>query len=566
MPDLSSPRARSRNSWYYFNRSETVFIFIHGIFSDCKSCWTHQSAVDPSNVVFWPDLIINDSRLDTPSIFLGGYETSLSSGDLRIKDAARDVLDAMRMEDFQGRPAPFEKRNIVFIGHSTGGIVARYLLERFKEQFADKTVGLVLLASPSLGSIYANKLRALAKFYSQELGLQLQWGGEDLADLDDRFKDLVYENKIPRLLGVEAYEHYFILRNSLFPGFIEPFIPNRRKVVSALSAARYFGAPRLLSGTDHFSAAKPDSVDHSSHKLLVNFWSDFKGRFEPNLNVALSSHSKTGETLTCVPLLFRDQLRTNPASVANAVYQCSQGQKSFEIYWPQENSDLLRIADDFLADAEKFYDRASRFYGEVPEKVMSFTRLARPAIGRAKAIRAKAVHRLVPMLAGMRAYYGESAEVESLRTAVGNYLELSNFEAQFDIAYALSHERTRKSYPYLFWEPWFKLPNQLARMSRLFGHDEEFGRTKAIELCGEIVYELFWGPLAKLLKSIEATIDDTGTRALDNQWFVTCVIPQWNLLEALKDSGTIVEYRPEGKLANLWNSTGSEIEHEIDLP
>jgi hypothetical protein len=145
------------------------------------------------------------------------------------------------------------------------------MLERFQSTFKDKGLGLVLIASPSLGSVYANRLDTLARFYNQQLGLQLKWGGEDLADLDDRFKDLVFTKALPRLTGVEAYEHYFILRKQWLPKWFEPWLPNRRKLVSALSAGRYFGAPRLLEGTDHFSAVKPDSLSHPAHRLLVGF-------------------------------------------------------------------------------------------------------------------------------------------------------------------------------------------------------------------------------------------------------------------------------------------------------
>jgi len=82
----------------------------------------------------------------------------------------------------------------------------------------------------------------------------------------------VYERKIPRLSGIEAYENYFILRRS----WPLSWLPNRRKVVDPLSAARYFGPPRHLPDTDHYSIAKPDSLDHPSHQLVVDLWNEFK--------------------------------------------------------------------------------------------------------------------------------------------------------------------------------------------------------------------------------------------------------------------------------------------------
>ncbi|MEX0829560.1 MAG: tetratricopeptide repeat protein [Nitrospirales bacterium] len=259
------------NFWYISNESDTVFIFVHGIFSTSQTAWLHDSKKGP----YWPDLVSQDHRLQSPAVYMAGYSTSLTSGDFTIKDAARAILDALQRVDPQGRQPPLDKGHLIFLCHSTGGIVIRYLLERNQHLFRDKAVGLVLLASPSLGSVYANKLKPLAKFYNQQLGLQLQWRGESLADLDDRFKDLVHEKRIPRLTGVEAYEHYFIMRKQCLPGWLDRMLPNRRKLVDSLSAGRYFGAPRLLPNTDHSSAVKPDSRDHPSHQLLVTFYGEF---------------------------------------------------------------------------------------------------------------------------------------------------------------------------------------------------------------------------------------------------------------------------------------------------
>jgi pimeloyl-ACP methyl ester carboxylesterase len=274
------------NFWYVYNDADTVIIFVHGIFSSSRECWLYRDPQDPEHSVYWPDLVRMDSRLESPSIYLGGFTTSLNAGDLSIKDCARELLDALTMVDSQGRRPPLEKPNLIFVCHSAGGIVVRYLLDRHRTRFKEKAIGLVLIASPSLGSVYANKLATLAQFYNQRLGLQLQWGGESLRDLDDRFKDLVFYRQLPRLTGVEAYEHYFILRKQWLPSWVERWVPNRRKLVSELSAGRYFDAPRLLPNTDHFSAVKPESFDHPAHVLLVTFWLELE---KPDSNTKFHS-------------------------------------------------------------------------------------------------------------------------------------------------------------------------------------------------------------------------------------------------------------------------------------
>lgn len=60
-------------------------------------------------------------------------------------------------------------KKIIFIGHSTGGIVARYILESRVDLFKDKKIGLALYASPSLGSKMANAIRWISKLTNHKL-------------------------------------------------------------------------------------------------------------------------------------------------------------------------------------------------------------------------------------------------------------------------------------------------------------------------------------------------------------------------------------------------------------
>ena len=180
----------------------------------------------------------------------------------------------MNRVDELGRPTVMSRPRILFVCHSTGGIVARYLLEYNAEQFRSKTVGMLLIASPSYGSKWADKLSLLSRFYNQRLGIQLQWGNWSLRDLDARFKDLVNNRTIPSFIGIEAYENRFIVHRK--------WLPDRTVVVTEESAGRYFGAPVLLRGTDHFSSVKPADTKHPAHELLVDFWYRFRQLFLAN--------------------------------------------------------------------------------------------------------------------------------------------------------------------------------------------------------------------------------------------------------------------------------------------
>ncbi len=258
---------RKNNFWYSYNDSDAVIVFVHGIFSDSKGCWYHKEKGGSATGVFWPDLILDDTRFGSPSVYLGGFYTAIDAGRYEIKNAAEELFAALLREDGEGREPPINKKHIIFVCHSTGGIVARYLLERHEDDFKDKDlVGTVLIASPSYGARMADRLKPLSELYNQSLGAQLEWGHWSLRDLDDRFKDMVNDRAkhIPNLKGIEGYENHFILHRRL--------LPDRTVLVTEESAGRYFGAPVHLRNTDHFSTVKPHGVDHPAHELLVDFW------------------------------------------------------------------------------------------------------------------------------------------------------------------------------------------------------------------------------------------------------------------------------------------------------
>lgn len=258
------PPSDVNNVWYEYRESDTAMVFVHGVLSDSRSCWLRSANKFVANDTYWPELVCRDERLEKPSIFLGGYYTDIASGPYDIDNCERELYQALRTPIEPGLRTPMDWKNLIFVCHSTGGIVTRYLLERRQTEFRDKKVGLVLIASPSFGARLADKLDWLVKFYKNELGKQLEWGNWSLRDLDGRFKDLVNDRKIPHLRGVEACENRFIIHRK--------WLPNVTYVVDEESAGRYFGAAVMLPNTDHFTAVKPESFSHPAHRLLLEFY------------------------------------------------------------------------------------------------------------------------------------------------------------------------------------------------------------------------------------------------------------------------------------------------------
>lgn len=251
--------------WYQANSSSTVFVFVHGIFSNSIECWTSKSGV------YWPQLLRSDARFGSPSIYLGSYHTDYASGLYRVPDAATELLTYMRVKDPRGRMPMLDKPNIVFIAHSTGGLVVRYMLERNQELFKSKHIGLVLLASPSRGSAWADRMKLIRKAFGNRMAGQLERDNDFLADLDGRFFDLVMQKRLPGLVGIDLFENNFVVAGPLF---------HSAHVVSAQDSASYFGAYKIIPDSDHFTIAKPTWLGHPSHQYLLDFYETV---FRPSL-------------------------------------------------------------------------------------------------------------------------------------------------------------------------------------------------------------------------------------------------------------------------------------------
>ncbi len=259
-PQDQAPR---NNSWWEYRSTGSVIVFVHGVLSSSESCW-----LNTSTKAFWPDLVRQDPSLGDSALYLAGYYTAFDSTDYSIADCARELLSALLAAG--DHPPVLDHERIVFVCHSLGGIVTRYMLERWREKFRQKKVGLLLIASPSAGSRYANYLGNLLQVLRHQTGKQLRWKSDDLVDLDRRFKDALEQRYIPNLIGREACEHRFVF----YRRYLGPFNDIFSSVVELESAGRYFGDPRRLPKTDHFSCVKPDSPQHCSHLLLREFYSE----------------------------------------------------------------------------------------------------------------------------------------------------------------------------------------------------------------------------------------------------------------------------------------------------
>ena len=265
-PPDSRPQEGENNLWHQYRDSDRCIVFVHGLGDDSRGCWYSDSAGS-----YWPDRLAASHGLSDYSIYLGGYYThKLKSKDYGVADCAAELFKGLAMP---GRQRPvIEHKAILFVCHSLGGIVTRYMLESKRDRFQDQAIGLFLFASPSTGSGWADVVGRIANY--------LDWNPSDvlkllatnsplLADLDGRFKDLIHKKKggIPRLLGREACE-----TEGLKKGF--------PVVVNCDSAGRYFASVEKLAGTNHSTCVKPDSDRHPAHKTLLSWIVEFEEEFK----------------------------------------------------------------------------------------------------------------------------------------------------------------------------------------------------------------------------------------------------------------------------------------------
>ncbi len=274
---LGLPEKNQNNVWYppFLDTNNTVLVFVHGILGDSRETWFYEDKTDSKQNTYWPRLISEDEQFKNASIFLGGYMTEFDSLKYDGRHAARELFTALKSnkgalpnpEIHKVSKTVMEHKNLLFITHSTGGIIVRYLLYHEREAFKDKTVGLALIASPSYGSQWADRLTPLLGYYGNKLSKQLQWNSGFLNQLHDNFKDLVGAGgkRLPYMVGQEAIENQFVIHSKWW-------WPSKSLIVEPESAAQYFPSPKMLPGTDHFSTVKPDGTAHPGYDFVSTFF------------------------------------------------------------------------------------------------------------------------------------------------------------------------------------------------------------------------------------------------------------------------------------------------------
>lgn len=231
---------------------DTNVVFIHGILSNSSSAWT---AADGTA---WPHLLEDEPTRAGLGIFTFAYATTVTTGTYSVEQVVTALHEFLLQEGLLAKP------RLMIVAHSMGGIAARRWLVQHAADLASRNIalGLLLVASPSLGSGYANLLKQLNDFLgnSQLAGLELSDRNQWLDGLDRDFRRLLDDGRLT-IVGREIVED----RPPAFLAYL-----TNAPIVASFSAGRYFSDSVTVNGSDHMSVCKPTDRAAIQHTMLLN--------------------------------------------------------------------------------------------------------------------------------------------------------------------------------------------------------------------------------------------------------------------------------------------------------
>jgi hypothetical protein len=300
-----------RSAWYCANNTDTVVVFVHGLHSNNVTAWKSLEPQDADSASYWPSLVLTDANLRQPSVYLAGFYTEIGGTEYSMNDAANELYSALATPSGT-QPPVLSKRNILFVAHSLGGIIVRDVLVRHTQVFAGKRVGLLLVASPSGGSRYAQALATTASVTRQRLVQELAIGSPFLRHLDDDFRQLLLDQRIPGLVGTELVENQFVDLGAGTSGMFGQLASQfgwvlakvyGERIVEPESAARYFPRPVVIPKSDHSTISRPSGLNDYAHRELVLLFNRMQAAAAPSceppagFRLVLDVRSKVSETL-----------------------------------------------------------------------------------------------------------------------------------------------------------------------------------------------------------------------------------------------------------------------------
>ena len=494
-----------KGRWIQDAGVDAAIVFIHGILSDGEECWKHE------NGTFWPELIAEEAALSSVGVYLFKYKTGVFSATYSLGDAVDSLGEHLRLDNVLSR------RQIIFVCHSMGGIVARRFLVKNAVELidADKEFGLFLIASPSLGAKYANWLRPMARLlgHTQADILRFSQTNTWLNDLDRDFMKLRDSNRL-KISGKELVEDQFIVARGIW----------HRQVVEPPSGARYFGNSTKIPNSDHSSIVRVEDGSTHQHRLLLEFVRELLSSNQSTVDTGIPSIQRHPDPTT-QNLRFSDAVQADLVSCQLAVSNVWEGKKAFSIEWPDTTHMHIEILRQLAIDVEDHLNPKSIFHGLHEKTLSDFVSWSKSTLEWVDRVMPNVADRVVPLVGGMNQYWKGFDGVQA--DALKNYVTLCNVEIISRVIGMFRYDGLYNKYFPMEFEHWFAQESwQLYKT--VFNIQDRIVRAKITEISGEEIYSnglsgaYFWGPEQDVLASCRRRPGD----AVVGTWFDRYLIPQ----------------------------------------
>jgi pimeloyl-ACP methyl ester carboxylesterase len=231
--------------------SNTWVVFVHGLWSNCESAfgdWINSLPEDKG---------IQEALGAKPIPFVFNYYTPriVRGSKFGFPDAAKQLLARLKSRDIQTEKVPLDADQLIFVGHSAGGLVLCEFFSEYRNDLKNKRIGIVLMGSPMSGSPYAKLLSFLKNRFIESLEPSSNYS----TDLVARFERAVglFKKQGGNVTGIEIMEDTFM------HGLLPP-------IVDADTQVALFERS-VIGGSSHSSVAKPSSHLSESHVLVRDY-------------------------------------------------------------------------------------------------------------------------------------------------------------------------------------------------------------------------------------------------------------------------------------------------------
>lgn len=128
------------------SHADRVIVFIHGVFGDGTSTWTNTATG-----AYFPALIRDDKSFDGVDIWVHEFDTPKLRHTYTIDELADHLRKYLNNDNVIAN-----HRQVIFVCHSLGGLVARAYLLKYRDLTPDRVPMLYFFSTPTTGSDLAN--------------------------------------------------------------------------------------------------------------------------------------------------------------------------------------------------------------------------------------------------------------------------------------------------------------------------------------------------------------------------------------------------------------------------